>query len=824
MFFNLLVRGTQVVVHSYQMLKRVLKTLLFSSLFIVLIITTIRIGLELNNNDITLLYKYSLAKFYININKPNKLISVSLNNNKNKPLTSNSSLSTFNYQLSTINSQLSNPNNSKLSTINSQLSTINSQLSTINYVVSAKQIVKDKYIITFINNRFKNIVLYNLIYCIRLYIYILTFILIIFLIKGYTSIKSNFIRGNKIVSPNVLNKIIRNRNGLYYTLFHKKQYKIANILTYPKGTESLHTIITGTTGTGKTVLLTNLIKQIRNKGDRAIIYDKMGTFTSRFYNPNKDVILNPLDDRSPYWSIFNEAKNTIDFETIAAALIPDTGSDPFFTQAARILFSSVASELFKRGCTSNKELTDKLLKTELKDSAELVKGTAAQAIIDENNPKTALSVMAVLSANLKSLLHLRETPPNEVLNKKHLENDSLNESKVSSNENKIFSIRNWIQNDNQDGFLFLTSRADQHETLKPLISTWMDISINTLLSLEQSKDRNVWIIIDELPSLNYLPSLHSGLAESRQFGGRFVLALQLPAQLKSIYGDRKAEATSGLCGTRIILRTPDEDTATWCSNNLGKIETEEVKQSMSFASSESKDTVSLNKSIITKSIVSATEIMNLDNLNAYVKFAGDFPITKLTFKYKNYPKIAEKFIERKTNKIVDSGKLIVDSYEKLKIENYNELKVENEELKIENYKELKTDSLSDEYINNYNDNNNNNNSNYNNNNYNNYNSNNNQNSNYHHNKNKNENETATSQQQEPTIIKVKNINNKNILSPELRAIRDNMIQEGKIIVEKSTVEENNNDNKPSIINSHLLNCNNDITNDDKLSDDNIGDL
>ena len=410
--------------------------------------------------------------------------------------------------------------------------------------------------------------------------------------------------------------------------------------------------------------------------------------------------------------------------------------------------------------------------------------------------------MAVLSANLKSLLHLRETP-NEVLNKKYLENDSLNESKVSSNENKIFSIRNWIQNDNQDGFLFLTSRADQHETLKPLISTWMDISINTLLSLEQSKDRNVWIIIDELPSLNYLPSLHSGLAESRQFGGRFVLALQLPAQLKSIYGDRKAEATSGLCGTRIILRTPDEDTATWCSNNLGKIETEEVKQSMSFASSESKDTVSLNKNTITKSIVSATEIMNLDNLNAYVKFAGDFPITKLTFKYKNYPKIAEKFIERKTNKIVDSGKLIVDSYEKLK--------VENGELKVKDFNELKTNSLSNEYINNYNDNNSNNN-------------NNNQNSNYHHNKKKNENETATLQQQEPTIIKVKNIDNKNILSPELRAIRDNMIQEGKIIVEKSTAEEDNNDNKPSIINSQLLNCNNDITNDDKLSDDNIGDL
>ena len=51
-----------------------------------------------------------------------------------------------------------------------------------------------------------------------------------------------------------------------------------------------------------------------------------------------------------------------------------------------------------------------------------------------------------------------------------------------------------------------------------------------------------------------------------------------------------------------------------------------------------------------------------------------------------------------------------------------------------------------------------------------------------------------------------------------------MIQEGKIIVEKSTTEEDNDDNKPSIINSQLLNCNDNITNDDKLSDDNIGDL
>lgn len=342
--------------------------------------------------------------------------------------------------------------------------------------------------------------------------------------------------------------------------------------------------------------------------------------------------------------------------------------------------------------------------------------------------------MAVLSANLKSLLHLRETP---------------NET------GEIFSIRNWIQNDKQDGFLFLTSRADQHETLKPLISTWTDIAINTLLSLEQSDNRNIWIIVDELPSLNYLPSLHSGLAESRQFGGRFVLALQLPAQLKSIYGDRKAEATSGLCGTRIILRTPDEDTATWCSNNLGKTEIEEVKQSISFGASELKDGVSLSKNIITKSIVSPTEIMNLDNLNAYVKLAGDFPITKLKFNYKNYPKIAEKFIERKTD---NQGYLNdLNDYDNLSFNDIDDLTDSNDfNNKINSFESLNNLNNKTNIINN----------------------------------NLNTNTILDNEDKTPHTIKLNNLNNNCILSPELKAIRDNLIKQGKIVIENDKVDNN----------------------------------
>ena len=71
-----------------------------------------------------------------------------------------------------------------------------------------------------------------------------------------------------------------------------------------------------------------------------------------FYDKGSDIILNPLDDRSPYWSIFNEAENPIDFDTIASALIPEDAAtvDPYWKTAARTLFSSVAGELLKVSC------------------------------------------------------------------------------------------------------------------------------------------------------------------------------------------------------------------------------------------------------------------------------------------------------------------------------------------------------------------------------------------------------------------------------------------------------------------------------------------
>ena len=127
--------------------------------------------------------------------------------------------------------------------------------------------------------------------------------------------------------------------------------------------------------------------------------------TAAFFDAERDVLLNPLDARAPRWLPFFEARSPRDFDMMAAALIPQQKDtvDPFWVTAARPLFSNGAGVLWCKGVTENKVLVDHLLKTELTALAEAMEGTVAQSIVDPENPQTALSVHAMLIANLSAL-------------------------------------------------------------------------------------------------------------------------------------------------------------------------------------------------------------------------------------------------------------------------------------------------------------------------------------------------------------------------------------------------------------------------------------
>ena len=309
--------------------------------------------------------------------------------------------------------------------------------------------------------------------------------LVVFWYRGARLGRQKRIRGAEMVTASELRRRLQSPHlRLLARLPGGKRlrpYSIAGI-PYPERTETQHTIVSGTTGSGKTVLISDLVSQIRARGERCVIYDKMGSYTRSFFDPGRDVLMNPLDARAPRWSPFLEARNPRDFDMMAAALIPQQKDtvDPFWVTAARQLFSNGAGVFWKKGVTDNKVLVDHLLKTDLTELAEAMEGTVAQSIVDPENPKTALSVRAMLTANLSALEFLPD-------------------------EGKPFSIREWISDEDREGFLFLTSRGDQHASLRGLISTWLEIAVNAMLTLAQDDGRRIWVILDELPTLHQVP-------------------------------------------------------------------------------------------------------------------------------------------------------------------------------------------------------------------------------------------------------------------------------------------------------------------------------
>ena len=346
-----------------------------------------------------------------------------------------------------------------------------------------------------------------------------------------------------------------------------RPYAIAGI-PYPERTETQHTIDSGTTGSGKTVLISDLVAQIRARGERCVLYDKMGSYTAAFFEPGRDVLLNPLDARAPRWSPFLEARNPPRLRHDGRGSHP-----PAEGHRRSVLGHRRAPALLERRGGVQEEGGDGEQGPRRPPAQDQSHGARRghgghRRAVDPANPKTALSVRAMLTANLGALEFLPDT-------------------------GAPFSIRDWIGTEDRDGFLFVTSRGDRHASLRGLISTWFEIAVNAILSLAQADERRIWVILDVLPTLHQVPSLQPGLAESRQFGGCFVLGVQVASALRDLYGRNGVETISGLCGTRVVLAAPDRDTAQWSADSLGRSEIEEVAEGLSHGADTIRDGVSL---------------------------------------------------------------------------------------------------------------------------------------------------------------------------------------------------------------------------------------
>jgi type IV conjugative transfer system coupling protein TraD len=445
--------------------------------------------------------------------------------------------------------------------------------------------------------------------------------------KGKQENQNIQIDGQEQVDPKTLRQLLERANKA-------SPFKLAGA-PLVKRSETQHVLLAGTTGTGKSVAMQELMDQVRKKGQRAIVYDIDGAFIPAYYRPGKDILLNPLDTRVPAWNIWQECRDLADFDTAALSLMPEhlAGTDPFWIRSAHTIFSCAALKLQTHSHPKTRMLLEPIFAEGLQSLGSLVTGTPAAPLVLEQIDKTALSIKATLSTYCKSLMYLKE-----------------------EGKKPLFSIRRWIEADEGDSWLFIASNAQKIDALRPLLSVWLDVAAKSMLSLKASHDRRLWFFLDELPSLHKLPSLMNALSRGRKYGACFVAAIQDVHQLHAIYGKNHAESLTSLFNTKVFYRTQEPDSAHWMSKVIGNREIIERKEGFSYGAHEMRDGVSIHEERRQEPIVKLSAFLALEDLNAFLRLPGNWPVAQLAFEIKARRTSEQAFMARDLSQLLKEDK------------------------------------------------------------------------------------------------------------------------------------------------------------------------
>ena len=199
-----------------------------------------------------------------------------------------------------------------------------------------------------------------------------------------------------------------------------------------------------------------------------------------------------------------------------------------------------------------------------------------------------------------------------------------------------FSLRDWLSNE-RGGNLFVTWREDMQTALIPLISAWIDILCNAVLSLPADLDRRIWLILDEVGALGRLNSLESALTRGRKHGLCVVAGLQSSAQLDRGYGRESAVVLRSCFRNLIVfaIAKSDPDTAEMLSKSLGEREIDREQHARSDGPNGITKSVAMQR--VSERIAIPTEITELPNLNAYLALAGNTPTRRIHVTPRNLP-------------------------------------------------------------------------------------------------------------------------------------------------------------------------------------------
>ena len=387
-------------------------------------------------------------------------------------------------------------------------------------------------------------------------------------------------------------------------------------LVIRRAKEAQHIQISGDTGSGKSTLVRTILYQIEERGETAIVFDPDREYLREFYDAARgDVILNPKDQRCPYWAIGEEADDEAEATPIAEGLFPDhPTAQLFFLKHTRAIFAYLLA--YYRPTVN--ELGHWMAHPEEIDNR--VRDTEHAHTMTENAAPQRAGILGTLN---EAGMSLRMMPS-------HLEG------------RRKFTVRDWARK--RQGWIFVTSTPDTIDALRPLQGLWLDMLILKLQGEGADRDaRRCWLVLDEVQELNKLPQLPKALTKQRKSGNPIVIGFQGMSQIDAHYG-KQAETMLSQPFNNFILRTKEPRAAKYLSDLIGRVQIErlrETKPASLFAGNRQR---SYNTERVIEPLVLDSEIQGLDDLTGYFLQGGK--VVRIQFAVRPSRVVAPALIER----------------------------------------------------------------------------------------------------------------------------------------------------------------------------------
>lgn len=413
--------------------------------------------------------------------------------------------------------------------------------------------------------------------------------------------ENEYIRGARLITTEAFwQEVNQNRTETDFSLGQ---------IAMPIELENRGTMFIGKPGAGKTQAFRPIVRRVTERNEKGITYDYKGDFIAEFYNPDQDLIFNIVDNRCLGWRLFNDLESLTDVDAAVASLIPyPLNSTPFWESGARAIFKAILLYLYQHNMTENHHIWHMLtMPTEaMAKLFETTPGTEqALKALGKSDSRQADGMMAVLMQYAGCFYYMAKL-------------------------DGTFSIKKWVAGD-QRNRIFVTNLKDIEDTLRPILSLFIDLSIRKLLSLPDSSDRKIFYFLDEIGTLQRLmiPDL---LTTGRSKGACTFIGNQDSGRTEQIYGAQIIDTIDNTLGNRITMAMSGKAADKEARFNIGETEYWEYKRQHSMGPTDFRDGVTINREEKRKLLFLPSDLANLKDLTGLVKLRNyDFVRSNWTY-------------------------------------------------------------------------------------------------------------------------------------------------------------------------------------------------